>query len=148
MISDAERLEKLEKAVEEMIERSESEPVIVEGKRDVRALREIGVGGIVKPVNTGIGIINFCEALSAEHDSFIILTDWDRKGGQIAHHLEIGFESVDVKYDTQIRATFAMLTKKEIKDVESLPSYLDRLRMSVLTKTPNDRRNRERRGKD
>jgi len=148
MISEAKRLEKLEKAVEELIERSDAEPVIVEGKRDVQAMREIGVEGIVKPVNTGIGIINFCEALSSEYDSFIILTDWDRKGGQIAHHLEIGFESVDVKYDTQIRALFAMLTKKDIKDVESLPSYLERLRKSVLTKAPNDPRNHERRGKD
>jgi len=148
MISEAERLDKLDKIVEELIERSPSEPIIVEGSRDVKALREIGVVGIVKTVNTGTGIINFCEALSAEHDSFIILTDWDRKGGQIAHHLQIGFESVDAKYDTQIRARVAMLVKKEIKDVESLPSYLERLRESVLMKAPNDRRNRYHRGKD
>jgi len=131
MISEEERLKKLEKTVAELIERSESEPIIVEGTRDVRALREIGVEGIIKPVNTGAGIINFCEALAAEHDSFIILTDWDRKGGQIAHHLRIGFESVDAKYDSQLRARMAMLVKKEIKDVESLPSYLDRLRKSM-----------------
>jgi 5S rRNA maturation endonuclease (ribonuclease M5) len=131
MISEAERLEKLEKIVAELIERSESEPIIVEGVRDVRALREIGVEGLVKQVNTGAGIINFCEALAAEYDRFIILTDWDRKGGQIAHHLMIGFESVDVKYDSQLRARMAMLAKKEVKDVESLPSYLDRLRKSL-----------------
>jgi len=148
MISEADRLEKLERLVEDLVERSPSEPIIVEGSRDVRALREIGVEGIVKPVNTGIGIINFCEALSAEHDKFIILTDWDRKGGQIAHHLQIGFESVDAKYDSQVRAQMAMLAKKEIKDVESLPSYLERLRKSVLAKTPSDSRNRMRGRKD
>jgi len=148
MISEAERLDKLEDIVDELIERSQSEPVIVEGARDVRALREIGVEGIIKPVNTGIGIINFCEALSADYSSFIILTDWDRKGGQIAHHLRIGFESVDVKYDLKMRTQMAMLVKKEIKDVESLPSYLERLRKSVVTKTPNARRDPGRRGKD
>lgn len=144
MIDEAERLEKLEKLVADLVERSASEPIIVEGSRDVRALREIGVEGIVRPVNTGVGIINFCEALAAEHDKFIILTDWDRKGGQIAHRLEIGFESVDVRYDTQIRAKMAMLSKKEIKDVESLPSYLDRLRKFVMTRLPNDRKGRVR----
>lgn len=140
MLSEAERLEKLEELVAELIERSASEPIIVEGSRDVRALRELGVEGIVKQVNTGIGIINFCEALAAEHAKFIILTDWDRKGGQIAHHLQIGFESADVKYDSQIRAQMAMLSKKEIKDVEGLPSYLERLRKSVILRSPNDRR--------
>lgn len=148
MISEAERLDKLERMVDELIERSQFEPIVVEGSRDVRALREIGVEGLIKPINTGVGIINFCEALSAEHGSFIILTDWDRKGGQIAHHLRIGFESVDVKFDLQIRAQMAMLVKKEIKDVESLPSYLERLRKSVITKTPNARRDPGRRGKD
>jgi len=148
MISEAERLDKLEDIVDELIERSQTEPIIVEGSRDVRALRAVGVEGIVKPINTGVGIINFCAALAADHDRFIILSDWDRKGGQIAHHLRIGFESVDVKYDLQMRTQMAMLVKKEIKDVESLPSYLERLRKSVITKTPNARRDPGRRRKD
>jgi len=148
MMSDADRLELVEKAVDELIERSLAEPVIVEGLRDVRALREIGVEGIVKAVNTGSGIINFCELLSAKYDRFIILTDWDRKGGQIAHHLQIGFESVDAKFDTQLRAQIAKLTKKDITDVEGLPSYLERLRKSVLTKSPNARRVRRSAQKD
>jgi 5S rRNA maturation endonuclease (ribonuclease M5) len=148
MIDEAKRLEKMEKLIDELIERSESEPIIVEGSRDFRALRDIGVEGFIKPMNTGIGIIDFCEALAAEYSSFIILTDWDRKGGQIAHHLRVGFESVDAKYDLQIRAQLAVLSKKEIKDVESLPSYLDRLRKYVTTRVPNSHRDSGRRGKD
>ena len=148
MRTDAERLEKLEKLVEELIERAESEPIIVEGSRDARALREIGIGGHVKILNAGVGIINFCEALSAEHDSFIILTDWDRKGGQIAHQLERGFESCDVKRDMLVRANIARLTKKEIKDVEGLPGFIRRLQRSVLSRSPSGHNTRGRPEKD
>lgn len=148
MISEADRLEKLEKVVEELIVRSSTEPVIVEGARDIHAMRELGIDGIVQAVNTGNSIMNLCESLCSEHDRFIIMTDWDKRGGRIAHQLERGLESCDAKYDSKLRAQIARLTKKEIKDVEGLPSYLDRLRKSVLTKTPSDRRNIQHPDKD
>lgn len=141
MISEAERLEKLERLIDDLIDRSPEEPIIVEGSRDVHALRELGIDGIVQAVNTGSSIMNLCESLSSEHDRFIILTDWDRKGGQIAHQLDRGLESCDAKRDMDIRASIARLSKKEIKDVEGLPGYIRRLRKSVLAKTPSDHRN-------
>src|SRR5512136_3029957 len=119
MIAEAERLEKLEKIVEELALRSHDEPIVVEGSRDVRSLRELGIDGKVFTVNTGSSIMNLCESLCSEHDRFIILTDWDRKGGQIAHQLDRAFESCDAKRDMDARAEIARLTKKEIKDVES-----------------------------
>lgn len=142
MISEAERLEKLEKIVDELIERSHDEPIIVEGSRDVKALRDLGVDGMIRAVNTGSSIVNFCEALSSEHGRFIILTDWDRKGGQIAHQLERGLESCDVKHDLSPRANIARLTKKEIKDVEGLPGFIRRLQKSVISRSPSGHNNR------
>jgi 5S rRNA maturation endonuclease (ribonuclease M5) len=138
MISEAERLEKLEKIVEELVDRSKDEPIIVEGSRDVRALRDLGVDGMIRIVNTGSSIMSLCESLSSEHDRFIILTDWDRKGGQIAHQLDRGFESCDAKRDMGIRANIARLAKKEIKDVEGLPGYMARLRKSVVSRPASD----------
>jgi len=138
MISDAERLEKIEELLEELAERSQSEPIIVEGLRDVRALRNLGVDGLVQIVNTGSSIMNLCESLSSEHDRFIILTDWDRKGGQIAHQLDRGLEACDAKRDMETRANIARLSKKEIKDVEGLPGYISRLRKSVLGRPAPD----------
>ncbi len=142
MISEAERLEKLEKIIDDLIERSSDEPIIVEGSRDVKALRDLGVAGMIVAVNTGNSIVNFCESMSSEHDRFIVLTDWDRKGGQIAHQLERGFESCDVKRDMSVRANIARLTKKEIKDVEGLPGFIRRLQKSVLSRSPSGHNNR------
>ena len=142
MISEAERLEKLEKIVDDLIERSPDEPIIVEGSRDVKALRDLGIEGMILAVNTGSSIVNLCETLSSEHDRFIILTDWDRKGGQIAHQLARGFESCDVKHDMLVRANIARLSKKEIKDVEGLPGFIRRLQKSVLSRSPSGHNNR------
>jgi 5S rRNA maturation endonuclease (ribonuclease M5) len=148
MISEAERLEKLERIVDDLIERSSDEPIIVEGSRDIKALRDLGIEGMIRAVNTGSSIVNLCESLSSEHDRFIILTDWDRKGGQIAHQLDRGFESCDVKRDMSVRANIARLTKKEIKDVEGLPGFIRRLQKSVLSKSPSGHYNRRRFEKD
>jgi 5S rRNA maturation endonuclease (ribonuclease M5) len=148
MISEAERLDKLEKIIEDLIERSSNEPIIVEGSRDVKALRDLGVEGMILAMNTGSSIVNLCESLSSEHDRFIILTDWDRKGGQIAHQLERGLESCDVKHDMSVRANIARLTKKEIKDVEGLPGFIRRLQKSVISRSPCDHHGRGRLEKD
>lgn len=145
MTSEAERLEMLEEMIEELERRSASEPIIVEGPRDVRAMRELGITGIVKSINTGNSLVNFCATLAAEHDKFIIMTDWDRKGGHIAQLLRKGFEAADAKYDDALRRKIANLTKKELKDIEGFPAYLDRLRKSVEHRSPSESREEMRR---
>ncbi|MDH4122669.1 MAG: toprim domain-containing protein [Thermoplasmata archaeon] len=131
MISDEDRLEDLEEVIDELITRSWTEAIIVEGPRDVKALRALGVNGTIKSINRGVSIINLCESLSVEHDKFIILTDWDRKGGQLAQLLRKGFVTVDAKYDDRLRKKISSLTKKDLKDIEGLPKYMERLRKSL-----------------
>lgn len=147
MTTEKERLEMLEEIVEELDQRSASEPIIVEGPRDVKAMRMLGITGIVRSINIGNSLINFCASLASEHDRFIILTDWDRKGGHIAQLLRKGFEAADAKYDENLRRKIASLTKKDLKDIEGLPAYIERLRMLVRnreqlssSKTPQKRR--------
>ena len=131
MISDEDRLQDLEEVIDELITRSWTEAIIVEGPRDVKALRALGVNGTIKSINRGVSIINLCESLSVEHDKFIILTDWDRKGGQLAQLLRKGFVTVDAKYDDRLRKKISSLTKKDLKDIEGLPKYMERLRKSL-----------------
>jgi len=40
-------------------------------------------------------------------------------------------EANDMKYDTNIRAGISRLSKKDIKDIESLPKYIKRLEERV-----------------
>lgn len=106
-------------------------PIIVEGRKDVKALDKLGVSGNIIVLNDGLSIIDTCTRLSEKYEKAIILMDWDRKGGQLARQLMDALEANDMKYDTDIRARISRLSKKEIKDIESLPKYLARLKERV-----------------
>jgi 5S rRNA maturation endonuclease (ribonuclease M5) len=103
-------------------------PVIVEGKKDVAALRRVGIDANVVSIGKGQSIFTFCEELSREHKSAVILTDWDRKGGHLARTIKEALEANGVKPLDSIRTQLVLLCKKEIKDIESLPTFVSRLR--------------------
>jgi len=135
MMSAEERLERLEKLVDELLDRSRDTPIIVEGLRDVAALKKLGVTKNVVPLNKGASVIAFSEDIAKKSSRAVILTDWDRKGGHLARLLMDALTGTDVKVDTDIRAKIVMLSKKEIRDIESLPSLLSRLRRMQLSKS-------------
>lgn len=128
MLSPEERLERLETAFEELEDLSEREPVIVEGARDVAALRRLGITKNVYPLNKGKSVFRFCEDMAKKTRSAVILTDWDRRGGHLARMLKDGFEANGVRVNDRIRAQIVILSKKEVKDIESLPTFIDRLK--------------------
>ncbi|MDQ1371089.1 MAG: hypothetical protein QG582_3 [Candidatus Thermoplasmatota archaeon] len=114
-------LDKLEDA-------SSSMPIVVEGLKDVEAMRKLGLKDNVVSLGKGLTVFAFSEKLSKRHASAVILTDWDRKGGKLARMLKDAFGANGVKADTDLRAKLVLLTKKDIKDIESLPRYVERLR--------------------
>jgi len=57
----------------------------------------------------------------------VIMTDWDKKGEDIAAELENALSSVCVKYDGSMRQKLRSVVGNEIKDIESLPSFYSRL---------------------
>ncbi len=123
-----ERLEEVRKLISELIRHSSELPIIVEGQKDERALRDLGVEGIIVRLNVGDSVFKTCEDLSRTHRKVILLTDWDRRGGHLAKLLREGLEANGVQYDDEIRAKLAVLTKKDIKDVESLAKHMRRLK--------------------
>lgn len=135
MMPPEERLERLEKVIEELHERSHDTPIIVEGLRDVAALKKLGVTRNVMPLNKGASVIAFSEDVAKRFTKAVILTDWDRKGGHLARLLVDALTGTDVKVDTDLRAKIVLLSKKEIRDVESLPSLINRLRKMELSKS-------------
>ncbi len=123
-----ETLEKMTKLLEDLNEASSDIPIIVEGRWDEKALRNLGIEGRIVVLNDGHSVLATCEELSKNWRLAIILMDWDRKGGQLAHLLRNALESCDMKYNTDFRAKMSYLAKKETKDVEGLPSFIGRLR--------------------
>lgn len=126
-----ETLESLCEIMDELDKASRIMPIIVEGLKDRMALRSLGVNGHIIVMNDGNSILSTCENLAKEWSAAIIFTDWDQKGGELAHALEDSLHSCGVSYDSEYRASVSMLVKKDVKDVESLPALFRRLR--VLT---------------
>jgi len=131
MLSPEERLDLLDKVLDELRELSESVPVIVEGRRDVQALRRLGITRNVRALHEGSSIMTFCESIAREHARAVILTDWDKRGGRLARNLKDGLEANGVSTVGKIRTQIVILSKKEVKDVEGLPTFIERLRASV-----------------
>jgi 5S rRNA maturation endonuclease (ribonuclease M5) len=128
MMSPEERLEMILEVVEELEHRSEDTPIVVEGLKDVHALRRMGVKKNIISLGKGLSVFAFCERLSRKSGSAIVLTDSDRKGGKLARMLKEALEANNVKADTDLRARLALLSKKEVKDIEGLPTYIRRLK--------------------
>jgi dTMP kinase len=115
--------------LDELRELNERIPVIVEGVRDKRALRAMGVRGTILALNGGNPVFALCEAISREYGEAVILTDWDHQGGQLCHLLREGLTANGVRYNDQIRARLTLLCRKDIKDVQGLGGYVERLHL-------------------
>ncbi len=135
MLSPQERLEELELLFQELEEASKTMPIIVEGRKDLKALALLGITKNVVTLSKGLSMVAFTESLSRRFRRAVILTDWDRKGGQLARMLKDGLMTNGVQVNDNFRTQLAILSKKEAKDIESLPRFVERLRQLAGTET-------------
>ena len=129
--SKEEMIEELNTWVGDLNERVDDVVLIVEGKKDLTSLKNIGVECRIVHLNKGLSVLTFLETLKERGRPFeeigtfqevIILTDWDRTGGQLAHKLEDACKNLGMDHDMEARRELAKLTGKWIRDVESLDS--------------------------
>ena len=118
-------IEDLEKIIDELGEENRSIPIIVEGKKDVEALRKLDISGSIISVNAGVSLIDFCDNIAQEHKDIIILTDWDRKGGYLCRTIKKNLEG-RVNCNTKYRELFAK--NAMIRTLEGLPSWLETMK--------------------
>jgi 5S rRNA maturation endonuclease (ribonuclease M5) len=117
--------EDLEKALSDLQEENKIIPIIVEGDKDIDALRKLGINGIIISVNTGVSLIDLCDRLAQEYKDIIILTDWDRRGGYICHIIKKNLEG-RVNCNTRYREIFAKSSM--IRTLEGLPSWIETMK--------------------
>ncbi len=123
----------LSKVLEDLAEKNRLAPIIVEGEYDRRALRALGVEGDVRLINEGSTIFGLCESIAASHREAIILTDWDVRGGRLARQLRDGLAANGVRFDEELRARLTRLCRKDITDVESLHTFVERVSEHVAS---------------
>jgi 5S rRNA maturation endonuclease (ribonuclease M5) len=119
----------MEKAVSELMELSEDHIILVEGKKDVRALTALGLGDAeMYEVQSGGGPLRAAETVFESGRKAVIMTDWDTRGNMLADELGRQLSALCVDYDSDIRYKLGIVCKKDIKDIESLPKLYSRLR--------------------
>ena len=121
-------IEDLEKIIYDLGEENMSIPIIVEGKKDIVALRKLDINGSIISVNAGVPLIDFCDKIAKEHSDIIILTDWDRKGGYLCRKIKKNLEG-RVNCNTKYRELFAK--NAMIRTLEGLPSWLETMRTKL-----------------
>ncbi|MCX6651283.1 MAG: Toprim subdomain protein [Methanomassiliicoccales archaeon] len=129
--SAKERLDKLQSVVDELIARDEDVVILVEGMKDRGSLIILGVRGEIVQVQSSNGLFPVAERLARENKKAIIMTDWDRKGGQLCRLLKNALKANSVPYDDVLRQRIVTVARKDIKDVQSLASFYSRLVQEV-----------------
>jgi 2,5-diamino-6-(ribosylamino)-4(3H)-pyrimidinone 5'-phosphate reductase len=130
-----EKVEKIEQILTQLIEESaKGKPIVVEGKKDALALKELGARGAIFTVKTGGK--SFLEA-AAEIEAkgageVILVLDVDRRGREgikrLQERLERGKIRVNVRFWRELRG----LVGREIQCIESLTSYLRTLKEKTV----------------
>ncbi len=126
-----EELEGLLNILERIKQEEKDIPVIVEGKKDKEALQKLGFDRKIIKIKKGESIFRIIEGLRGEHEKVIILTDWDSTGRRLCYKIKKACESNMIAYDVEYRKQIVKYVKKEIKDVESIPSFIDRAKKTL-----------------
>jgi 2,5-diamino-6-(ribosylamino)-4(3H)-pyrimidinone 5'-phosphate reductase len=121
-------LEELEKLLSELQEENKSIPIIVEGDKDVAALRKLDIKGTIISTNTGRSLADFCDRIAENYKDIIILTDWDWRGGRLCHTIRKNLEG-RVNCNIRYRELFARYTM--IRTVEGLPSWIETIKKKL-----------------
>jgi len=98
--------------------------ILVEGSRDRASLRNLGI-------NAPIELIHDSRQLPEKirgYDEVVILTDYDRHGGYLAHRSESTARSFGSRPNLEFRRRIRRATRRELSHVEGLDTYVRNLR--------------------
>jgi len=110
-------------------------PIVVEGKKDVETLRELGVEGRIICAKTGgkslLEVVSDIE--KSKPAEVILLLDFDRRGKQVTNHIRHNLERARIKVRLDYWLTFLSSAGKDVQCVEGLKSYVEYLRAKTET---------------
>jgi 5S rRNA maturation endonuclease (ribonuclease M5) len=129
------RLDRFQKLIERVsYESANGGLVVVEGPKDRTSLRKLGVTGrILCLQNSGRNTVGFVEELTDEKE-VIVLTDFDRQGVYLAKRLARLLNAEKVRVNLILWRDLRRLTRTDVRSVEELPKFHERLQNDVLGK--------------
>ena len=112
-------------------------PIVIEGNKDVIALRKLGFSGPIEKFNRGWDRSRLVAYLFETYGcnnpldggpALILLMDWDRTGGRIQNEMSVRLQAMDMSIDETTRMELVRAMKLEGKTVESLAPFARELK--------------------
>lgn len=100
--------------------------VVVEGERDRRSLRRLGVSGRIVLVHRGRTLSQVANELATTSRRAVLLTDWDAEGGHLGHRIAEFLEGGPVLPDLETRKRLGRVLRSELTHVEGLYGWARR----------------------
>ena len=122
------RLERFQKLIERVsFESSNGSIIIVEGQKDRESLRSMGITGQIRCLQSSHkNVTGFVERLE-ESLCVVVLTDFDREGISLAKRLSRSLHARGLRANLVLWKSLRELTRSEIRSIEELPKYEERL---------------------
>ncbi len=125
-IPDIERAERLKEFLSSLYEINKRVPIIVEGRKDVIALRRLGFIGEIITVHAGKGLYEFCQNISEKFNRVVLLLDWDENGDILYKKLSTEMKGLWEEF-APFREIIKIMCQKDIRNIEDIPALLNRL---------------------
>ena len=111
--------------------------ILVEGKKDIEALRALGIEGPLLSVKTGgKSFLDVVSELEKSKTSRVILfLDFDKRGKEGTRRLKQNLERAKIKTEIEFWRSLSRLAGRDVQCVEGLVAYMENLR----TKAGNER---------
>ena len=111
-------------------ESAKGTPIVVEGKKDTQTLRTLGIEGPIISAKSGGKTFQdlISEIEQAKTRKVILLLDFDKRGREWISRLKQHLERARTTPDSTYWAQLIGLVGKDIKDIESLSSYMETLK--------------------
>jgi len=115
-------------------ENSAGTPIVVEGKKDMQALRALGLEGKLVTAKTGgktlLDVVSELE--ETETQKAILLLDYDRRGKEWTRRLKQLLERTGISPETAFWTDLFSLVGRQVKDVEGLAAYMETMKKKAL----------------
>jgi len=108
----------------------EGVPILVEGAKDLVALERLGIKGKIVCVKSSNRVL--VDLLDTIKDKeAVVLVDFDRTGKRLAERIVTYLQRKGVNANSGLWKRIGSLVKHDVKDVEGLPSYLEKIKENL-----------------
>jgi len=108
----------------------EGVPILVEGAKDLVALERLGIRGKIICVKSSNRVLVDLLDIIKDKEA-VILVDFDRTGERLAKRIVTYLQRKGVNANSDFWKRIGSLVKHDVKDVEGLPSYLEKIKENL-----------------